>query len=54
MKDKQLSNIENGFKTLMKALEDKKLDLTQKFGNKYDQEIKDIRRVEDPLLDQQK
>ncbi|CAI2385891.1 unnamed protein product [Moneuplotes crassus] len=54
MKDKQLSNIEVGFQTLMKALQDKRVDLTEKLTRKYDNEIKEMKRIEEPLLLQQK
>lgn len=53
MKDKQLSNIESGFKTLLKALEEKRGDLTNQLTQKYEREIKELKVIEGPLVQKQ-
>lgn len=54
MKEKQLSNLEDGFKILMKTLQEKRVELTQKLTQKYDNEILEMNRIKEPLIEKEK
>lgn len=50
MKERQLVNIETGFKNIYKRLEEKKVDMIHQFTLKYDREIKEAKMIEQPVL----
>ena len=54
MKEKQLSNLQDGFKILMKTLQEKRVELTQKLTQKYDNEILEMNRIKEPLIEKEK